>query len=391
MMNVLNIHMLRSFDINTKNLGIISSSYFFASLLSLLPAGILLDRFSTRTLILSAMSTTVLSTYLFALAPSSVIALTARFIAGLSGAFCFISSLRLATRWFPPEKLARVTGAVVALGMIGAIISQAPLSILIDQIGWRQTTLIVATIGSCLIYVVYKTVEDYPADQPYTSSPKHRTNNWYNLKTALTNVQNWLTGLYISLMNLPLFILGALWGSLYLTQAYSLNNTQAGEITSMVFVGMIFGSPCMGWVSDRLKNRQLPMIFFAVMILIPLISLIVITHQNFYTLLLTFFMIGFFCSAHIIGYSLIAECNSRSITATAEGLASTLMLAGGLAQTPFAWILHSRWSGKITNGVAVYSVSDFNRAIMMVVIAAVVAIVIALTLKETHGKQYQDS
>lgn len=383
---MLNIHVLESLHISTKHLGIISSSYFFASLLSLLPAGILLDRFSTRTLILSAMSTTVLSTYLFALAPSPSIALTARFIAGLSGAFCFISSLRLATRWFPAEKLARVTGTVVAIGMIGAIISQTPLSMMIDQIGWRKTTLTVATIGLCLIYVVYKTVKDYPTDQSYTLLPNHSTNLGLNLKNTVTKAQNWLIGLYISVMNLPLFILGALWGSLYLIQTYSLSNTQAGEIISMIFLGMIIGSPFMGWLSDRLKSRKLPMMFFAIMMLLTLSSLIFITHKNYYTLFLIFFGIGFFCSAHILGYSLIAECNSKSSTATAEGFASTLMLAGGLAQTPFAWILHSHWSGKIINGVAVYSVSDFNRAMLILVITAAIAVAITFTLTENDSK-----
>jgi MFS family permease len=141
MMNAMNAHLQQSLQINPKVLSIISSSYFFASLLSLIPAGILLDRYSTRKLILSAMSISILSTVLLAFATKPAVVLGARFLSGLSGAFCFISCLRLATRWFSPEKFAQVIGVVVAIGMTGGILSQSPLSYLINTAGLKYSTL----------------------------------------------------------------------------------------------------------------------------------------------------------------------------------------------------------------------------------------------------------
>jgi MFS family permease len=382
--------MLKSFHIDITRLGLISSVYFLASIMSLIPAGILLDRYSTRTLILIAMSTTVGSITLFALAPTPWIALSARFIAGISGAFCFISTIRLATRWFPPEKLAQVTGLVVAFGMLGGIMAQTPLCLLVEQIGWRPATLGVALSGLCLLLVVYRTVIDYPPGYRLDESNKMVDTKPQSLRATLTNIQNWLTGCYISLMNLPIFILGAMWGALFLTQAYGLTSTQASKVSSMLFVGMIVGSPCMGWLSDKIKRRQLPLIFFSFMMLFPLGALVLTSYLSFFSLIITFFAIGFFCSAHIIGYSQIAESNPKSAIATAEGLASTLMIAGGLTQGLFAWILQSHGSGTLIAGVTVYSKFDFNAAISLMIIAAIIAIAISLLIKETYGKEYNE-
>jgi sugar phosphate permease len=143
----------------------------------------------------------------------------------------------------------------------------------------------------------------------------------------------------------------------------------------------------MGWFSDKLQMRKFPMILFAIILGLVLSALIYMPHLNYYKLLTIFFGIGFFCSAHTIAYSHIAESNSQSNIGTAEALASTLMLAGGLAQAPFAWILNSHWSGKTINGVSIYTETDFHRAILMVILAIFGAALIAFTLKGNYGSR----
>ncbi len=387
MMNSLNTSVLASFHISASELGLISSSYFLASILSLIPAGILLDKFSTRLLILFALSTTVISTFLFALSPTPILALIARFIAGISGAFCFISSLRLATRWFGPEKLAHVTGIIVAIGMLGAIAAQTPLCFLVDYFGWRMTSVTIGIIGILLILVVYKFVIDSPSGAPQHTTQQTKLNYHSILKTVLANPQNWLTGLYISLMNLPLFILGALWGSLYLTQNYNLSAIQASYIVSMMYLGMLIGSPSIGWISDRIQQRKGLMVFFSIAMLIPISSLVLLNSLNFISLNIIFFNIGFICSSHTLGYPHIAESNPKSLTATAEALASTCMIAGGLTQSLFAWLMQYRWAGKTINGVAVYSNTDFNRAFLMLVTTTLLAISISFFLKDKAAQK----
>ncbi len=94
--------------------------------LFLFPAGILLDRYSVRKLLLIAVTLTSLGTLTFALAHTFVVAAVCANYHWYGASFCFLSCIRLASRWFPPEKMAFVTGVVVTMAMLGGLVAQAP-------------------------------------------------------------------------------------------------------------------------------------------------------------------------------------------------------------------------------------------------------------------------
>ena len=51
--------------------------------------------------------------------------------------------------WFPPRRFALITGLTFMLGMVGAVGAQAPLAVIVDAVGWRDTLMAaaVALIG----------------------------------------------------------------------------------------------------------------------------------------------------------------------------------------------------------------------------------------------------
>ncbi len=55
-----------------------------------------------------------------------------------------------------------------------------------------------------------------------------------------------------------------MWGVLYLVQIRGLSRPDASLLTSMLFVGTIVGLPVIGWLSDRIKRRCMPMAFGAI-------------------------------------------------------------------------------------------------------------------------------
>ncbi len=72
--DVINQPLRDDFHLNAAQLSWMSSTYLWADILFLLPAGIILDRFSTRQVILSAMFVCVIGTLGFALTNSFVLA-----------------------------------------------------------------------------------------------------------------------------------------------------------------------------------------------------------------------------------------------------------------------------------------------------------------------------
>lgn len=145
MLSSLNQDLMAAFDVDATRLGILSSTYFYANVIFLLPAGQLLDRYSTRTIILIALSLCVLGTYLFSLTDSLWIAAFFRFVTGIGSAFCFLSSIRLASRWFPANHMALISGLIVTMAMLGGWVIAAWCYKL--QATW-QGTVAIADIGT---------------------------------------------------------------------------------------------------------------------------------------------------------------------------------------------------------------------------------------------------
>lgn len=97
----------------------------------------------------------VLSTFILAQAQSFYLALFCRFITGIGSAFCFLGPIRLASRWFPPQRMALVTGIIVTIAMTGGMIAQYPLTQLVAQIGWREALIQVGWLGTIMLVVMY--------------------------------------------------------------------------------------------------------------------------------------------------------------------------------------------------------------------------------------------
>lgn len=385
MFNALSPFLIHDFNISAVALGNLSAAYFYATILFLIPAGMILDRFSTRRVIIIAMSISILCTIIFAGSHYFTEGFIARFIIGLCGAFCLLSSVRLASRWFSGNKMAFVIGCVVTIAMLGGVMAQTPLTIMTDHWGWRITLLANAGLGVILLAIIIAFVEDTPYERCHqpTSSSSGFKNIIQDLAKVAQNPQNWLAGSYTALLNLPIFLLGAMWGSLYLTQMKGLSRPGASIVTTALFVGSIIGSPVIGWLSDRCKKRILPMQLGAISSLVIILTIIYTPQLSLFVLILLFFLLGFTSSCQIISYPLITESNPLSLTGAGQGLASILIMGSGLLQPVFGFLMQFNHQA---NQLTQYHQTDFYRAMSLLPIAFVIALFICLALKESHAK-----
>jgi MFS family permease len=313
-----------------------------------------------------------------------------RFFTGLAAAFCFLSCIRLASRWFPTYKLALVVGVIVTMAMMGGMIAQTPLTYLTDQFGWRHALRFDALLGIGILLVISLCVRNFPPDQ---CNDSHASNNklksdgfWRVLKTTLMNKQNWLGGIYTSLLNLPIFILGGTWGSLYLMQAHGFSHQSSSYIDSMIFVGTIIGSPLVGWISDKLGRRKTPMMVCSILSILVIFALMIAPYQLPLTVfMLLFFALGLFTSAQVISYPLIAESNPIEITATAESIASVLIMSGGMMVPVFGWLMGLHWHHTYLNHAPFYSTGDYRLAMSILPVAFLLSLITSFLIRETYG------
>lgn len=378
--DVINQPLREAYHINATQLSWMSSAYLWADILFLLPAGLILDRFSTRKVILTALFVCVLGTIGFASTESFLLASFFHFLSGIGNAFCFLSCVVLVSRWFPPKRQALVIGSVVTMAFIGGMLAHTPFAYLNELYGWRTALLIDGAVGGLLLVWIYSIVQDQPSQLPLQFS-KGRS---LGFMRALTNSQNWLAGCYTSFLNLPIMVLCALWGTNYLETAHRLSFIQASNVVSLIFMGSIIGSPLIGWLSDVSGKRKPLMIAGAVATLVTAMPLFLDLALTQFTLSIIFFALGFFTSTQVISYPLIAESNRRENTGSATGIASVIIMGGGgVGQVLFGWLMAKHAGPSLTN----YTVVDFQFAMWMFPIAAFAALIAVCVTKETHCKR----
>ena len=388
MFNALSIHLMQAFHINATNLGQISAYYFIANVIFLFPAGMLLDRYSTRKIILTSLGICIVGTALFAFTTTVFWASLFRFMTGIGSAFCFLSVIRLATRWFPSARLALITGVIVTIAMAGGMIAQTPLTLLVQVVNWRTALFIDAMFGVVILFIIFMAVQDYPSDHQERYVRERQQvrlmGYWKSMGLAFLRLQNWLGGTYACLMNLSLSLLGGIWGILYLVNVREVSKLEASYIISMLFLGMILGSPLVGLISDSIGLRRLPMLIGAIVSLGLILIMIWVPHLSFATLMLLFLFIGLTISAQIISYPTVAENSVPAITAMSVSVVNITTMSGqAIFQPIFGQLmdLHARY---FHQPLGHYTAADFSWAVLILPIGIVFAFIAACFMRETY-------
>lgn len=381
--DVINQPLRNEFHINAAQLSWMSSAYLWADILFLLPAGAILDRFSTRRVILIAMMICIVGTVGFAFSNSFIVASFCHFLSGIGNAFCFLSCVVLVSRWFPPRRQALVIGCLVTMAFIGGMMAHTPLAYLNEHYGWRDSLLIDGGIGLLLFLWIFLFVQDRPHNN-LSIKVVEKQPAALGFMQALANPQNWLAGLYTSCLNLPIMVICALWGASYLQVVHHLSEITASNVVSMIFIGSILGCPLAGGLSDHSGRRKPLMIMGAVATFVTVIVLFLSVDLSDITLSILFFMLGLFTSTQVISYPLIAESNRTGNTGAATGIASVIIMGGGgVGQVLFGWLMQHHASVATQQ----YTVADFQFAMWMFPVATIAALIAIVFMRETYCKR----
>ena len=373
--DVINQDLRTSFAINAAELSWMSSACIWANVIFLLPAGIMLDHFAAKKVILIALLICVLGTFGFAVTNSYAMATFYHSLAGIGNAFCFLACVVLVSRWFPPKRQALVIGLIVTMAFLGGMGAHTPLAYLNSNFGWRNAVLISGLFGLVILAWIAFFVQDKPAA---TNNRLSDTNWSTKFKKSIRNKQTWLAGLYTSCLNLPIMVLCALWGGSYLVDVHGLSPITASNVVSLIFFGSIIGCPLLGFISDKHGKRKPTMLFGAVFSLLLVLPLVMNITLSATTLSIIFLALGFVTSSQVISYPLITESNHPSNTGVATGLASILIMSGGgFGQVIFGNIMAS-------GATQAHSISNYQNAMLIFPISALIALAAILLIQETN-------
>ncbi len=375
--DVINQDLRQSFDLDARGISWMSSSFVWANVIFLLPAGIILDHFPAKKVIIIALLICIIGTLGFALTHSAIYATIFHAFTGIGNAFCFLSCVVLVSRWFPPKKQALVIGLIVTMAFIGGMVAHTPFSYLNSKIGWRNAVLIDAVFGMMALLWISIFVRDKNNPNNITTQSSE---TWFlKFYQSLKNKQTWLAGVYTACLNLPIMVLCALWGGSYLMNIHKVNSLTASNIVSLIFIGSIIGCPVLGYLSDKHGKRKPIMLYGALLTFILFLPLILGLTLSSNELSFIFFALGFVTSTQVISYPLIAESNPLSNTGIATGIASVIIMSGGgLGQILFGLIMDSGAAN------SQYTANNYQHAMLIFPITAIISLLATLLMKETY-------
>lgn len=385
---VVAVDMMRDLETGGALLGLLGSAYFYPYAIMQLPAGLLADSWGPRRTITLFTLVAVVGSLCLGMAPSVEMAIFGRILVGLGVSMLFVPTMKILTEWFQPREFARMTGLLLAMGGIGSLCSTTPLALLTGWLGWRMAFMVVSLLTLILAGLVWLIVRDRPSDLGWKRASGMATSRSEEIclaagvKQVLSHRCFWPLAAWFFFQSAVFFSFGGLWGGPYLQHIHGLDRAQAGQILSMLAIGLIFGSPLQTWLSNNLFRGRKPVLVLSSIITVGIATLLAVaTAELSHTLLgLLCLLLGMFTSASVvIGFSAAKELFPDRIAGTSIGLINLFPFAGGAVFQPVLGTILERTN---TTGTG-YTAEAYHAAFSCLLICAVMALFASLLVKET--------
>lgn len=221
-----------------------------------IPAGVLLDRFGSRAMILTGGVLMLAGQLTLAFTESLPTAVAARAVVGLGDAFTFISVLRLVPHWFPAHRVPLVSQLTGITGQLGQVFSAVPFFAVLADSGWTAAFTVVAVFGLVSLILTLLLVRNAPpgvvVDDPVT-----------DLREMLASVKTvWLRpgtrlGFYSHMgTQFSVTVFALMWGVPYLTAAQGVSRDWAGTLLIVSVASAVVAGVVIGILTGRHPHRR---------------------------------------------------------------------------------------------------------------------------------------
>lgn len=378
-----------AFALDAIHFGAISAFFHYAYGIMQIPAGMLLDKFGPRRILTLACALSAFGCFLFGIADAAWQAKFSRILMGLGASCALMGCFKIASIWFPPQRFAFITGVTITVGFLGAVLGLSTVAEMIKRVSWRDGVLILSAIGFMGMCALYAVIRDHrPASKTQPRNKIHTLTTrelWKGLKTVCRNKTSWYASVYSGLMFCPTLVF-ALWGVPFLVEAHGYDRLTAGKVTSLIYIGWVFGAPFFGWISDRMGKRLPPMYYASFLTLATCLGLIYLQQVPHWLIGTLLCLLGFFSSGFILSFVVVRDINPILIAGTALGFINTLnTLVGALFQQIVGSLLEWNTEHVLINehGERIFSLVEYQNALLSLVVALVVALLLLTKVKET--------
>ncbi|BBY62207.1 MFS transporter [Mycolicibacterium helvum] len=321
-----------------------------------IPAGLLLDRFGSKVMIVSGAALMVAGQLALAFTVSLPAAIGARAVVGLGDAFTFISVLRLVPHWFTPRQIPLVTQLTGISGQLGQVLSAVPFLSLLISSGWTRAYTTVAAFGVLSLVLTLLLVKNTPPGAAVHDPVISLRETLASVKTIWMRPGTRL-GFFTHMgTQFSVTVFALMWGVPYLTVAQNLSRSEAGTLLTISVVSAIAFGVIIGMVTGRHPHRR-SWVVLGIVISNALVWTVVLALPHaapHWLLVVLIVVISFGGPGSMVGFDFARTFNPRSTLGTAQGAVN---MGGFLAS-----LLVMQAMGMIIGATGGYSFDSFRLA-----------------------------
>ena len=154
----------------------------------------------------------------------------------------------------------------------------------------------------------------------------------------------------------------------------------------------------MGWLSDKIHRRKMPMFVGAFGALMMVIIMMYCPGLKIHTVYFLLFMLGFFYSSQAVVFALARELSPKHAAGTAMAFTNMLVMLGGMLVQPLVgWLLdfsvkhrlpsvHVNLAHMTKHAHTIYTAVDYQFALQVIPVGILIACIITYFLKETYAR-----
>ncbi len=299
--------------------------YFISFGFMQIPAGLLVDRYGVKKLLLLSAFCSVLGTFLLAVSDQFYLALMARFIIGFSSSFIFLCLLMTIKHHFPKRFRGFFMGFSQSFGALGPLIAGAPLAQ--SQASWQHVMLICSLLALILFILFFFT--DFLKPQ---IKKRQKTIN----PMKYVSIFMYSGSVYVALPMLSFF-----WGTLFF-QDKGLSKELAAFLISFCWIGLAVGCPLLGKISDSIGQKK-PVFLLASSLGIIASFLIVFAPAMPLLLGSLCFLLGIACSGQSLGFTYLADHAPEGHSGYLFGINNTGITTFDFIFPPLAGLVITRY------------------------------------------------
>ena len=287
-----------------------------------IPAGLLLDRFGSRALIVAGGLLMAAGQLILAFSESLPAAIAARAVLGLGDAFTFISVLRLVPHWFNERQIPLVSQLTGICGQFGQVLSAIPFVALLGGAGWSTAYLSSAALGVLAVALVLALIRDTPHGRAVPRHSIAMRETWPHLKAVWLRPGTRL-GFFTHMgTQFSVTTFALMWGVPYLTEAQGLSHSVAGALLTVSVAAAISSGILIGIFTGRHPHRRTHVVLWIIVsnALIWTVVLALPSPAPLWLLVVLIVVISVGGPGSMVGFDFARTFNPRRTLGTATGV-----------------------------------------------------------------------